>query len=581
MSAIRTLPRILLVALAIGWAAPAPAQDPAPEAESGWTDKEAVRGERWMVAAANPHAADAAGEILRAGGSAVDAAIAAQMVLNLVEPQSSGIGGGAFLLVWDAARGAVRSYEGRETAPAGAAPDMFMGPDGQPMEFFDAVVSGRSVGVPGLLRMLELAHREHGRLPWARLFEPAIALAERGFPVSPRLHWLLGLYEGMATAEPTASYFFTPEGAPKAVGTVLRNPALADTFRAVAAGGADAFYEGPIAADIAGAVQAHARPGTLTAADIAAYEAKERKPVCRPYREHRVCGMGPPSSGGIAVLQILGALEAWDMAAIEPGSAEAAHLLAEAGRLAFADRNRYVADSDFVDVPVEGLLDPSYLRSRGALIDPNRAMGTAAPGTPPEQEGALPPAGDAAELPSTTHLSIVDPWGDAVSMTSSIEHAFGSQIMVRGFLLNNQLTDFSFTPEVDGRPVANRVEPGKRPRSSMAPTIVLDRDGTVRLAVGSPGGSRIIGYTAQRVVAVLDWGLDVQAAIDLPSALSRNGPTELEDRPANRAIVPALEAMGHAVELDAMTSGLHAVERADGTLVGAADPRREGTAIGE
>jgi gamma-glutamyltranspeptidase/glutathione hydrolase len=554
----------------------------APEAATGRSAKRAATGRRFMVAAANSHAVDAAVAILKQGGRAVDAAIAAQLVLNLVEPQSSGIGGGAFMLVWNASAARLSTYDGREAAPAGARPDMFLDRSGAPIPFMSAVRSGRAVGVPGLLRMLELAHAKHGGLEWARLFAPAIALAEGGFEISPRLHGLLARYPGLAEREPAASYFFDAAGAPKKVGTLLANPVFAKTLRRIAEGGADAFYSGVIARDIARAVQsAPALPGSLDIIDLAAYKARKRPPVCAPYRGFRVCGMGPPSSGGVGVLQMLGLLERFDMSAAAADSPEAAHLLSEAGRLTFADRNRYLADPDKVPVPVAGLLDQSYLAQRAGLIDRGRSLGKATAGTPPGKQGFRWRGGAAREYPSTTHISIVDAQGNAVSMTSSIEHAFGSQIMVRGFLLNNQLTDFSFRPEQGGRPVANAVAPGKRPRSSMAPTMIFGEDRKLRLVIGSPGGSRIIGYVAQLVVAVIDWGLGVQAAIDLPHTLSRNGPTELEADTRAAALTPALEAIGHTVRVSPMTSGLHGVEVTRGGLVGGADPRREGVARGE
>ena len=444
-----------------------------------------------MIAAANPHAARAGLEMLRAGGGAVDATIAAQLVLTLVEPQSSGIGGGAFLLHYAAAAREVAAYDGRETAPAAVTPKLFLRTDGKPMRFREAVIGGRSVGVPGVLRMLETAHRDHGRLPWKRLFDPAIRLADEGFFVSPRLNKMIRRAKGLDAIPATRRYFLTADGRPLPVGTRLRNPAYAETLRRIADGGADAFYTGEIAADIVAAVRnAPRNPGLLAMPDLAGYRAKTRAPLCRPYREVRICGMPPPTSGGVAVLQILGLLEGFDMGALGPGSADAVHLFTQASRLAYADRRVYLADSDFVDVPVAGLLDSGYLAARRKLIDPSRDMGKAIAGRPPGATARLP--GEALELVSTSHLSVVDADGNAVSMTTSIESAFGSRVMVRGFLLNNQLTDFSFRPVIDGRPVANRVQPGKRPRSSMSPTLVLDPDITSDPLPGSGGPSRIL-----------------------------------------------------------------------------------------
>ena len=539
---------------------------------------ESVFASRHMIAAANPLAAEAGREVLRAGGSAVDAAIAAQLVLNLVEPQSSGIGGGGFLLHYAGDGGAMVAYDGRETAPAAATPDLFMQADGTPMAFWDAVVGGRSVGVPGLLRMLEMAHRDHGKLPWARLFEPAIRLADAGFAISPRLHALVARDRFLRGTPDAASYFYAADGRPKAVGTPLENPAFAETLRAVAASGADAFYQGTIARDLVAAVAAvPGNPGLLSLQDMADYRAKRRAVICAPYRAWRVCGMPPPTSGGVTLLQILGMLEPFDLAGLDPASAEAVHLVAEASRLAFADRGRYLADADFVAVPVAELLDRAYLRRRAGTIRRDRTIEEAAPGLD-ERQASMPPQ---AEPPSTTHLAVVDGEGNAVSMTSSIENAFGSRLMVRGFLLNNQLTDFSFRPEVEGRPVANRVEAGKRPRSSMAPTLVLGPDSRLLLAVGSPGGSSIIGYVAKTLVAALDWQLDLQAAVNLPHFVNRNGPTDLERGTAAMALVRDLEALGHTLRFREMTSGLHAIRIAPQGLEGAADPRREGVALGD
>ncbi len=533
---------------------------------------------RQMVAAANPLASEAGMAMLRQGGSAVDAAIAAALVLGLVEPQSSGIGGGAFLLHYDAESRGVAAYDGRESAPANADESLFLDAGGEPMPFWDAVVGGRSVGTPGLLRMLELAHRDHGRLPWRDLFQPAIRLAEAGFPVSPRLHGLIAADRYLKRYPATAAYFHDDAGTPLPVGTLLRNPDYADTLRGVAAGGADAFYRGPVAVDIAAAVQgAHDNPGRLNALDLRRYQAKRRDALCLPYRRWVVCGMPPPTSGGVAVLQILKLLERFDLAALPPGSAEAVHLVAEASRLAFADRDHFLADSDFVAVPLERLLDPGYLAARSALIDPAASMGRADAGL--ESRQAASPAQP--NPPSTSHLSVVDRDGNAVSMTASIESAFGARLMVRGFLLNNELTDFSFRPSVDGQPVANRVEAGKRPRSSMAPTLVLDRQGRFVMAIGSPGGSRIIAYTAKAVVAALDWNLTMQEAVALPNFANRNGATDLEAGTSIVAAEAALRALGHEVNLIEMTSGLHGIRRGARGLEGGADPRREGAVLGE
>ncbi len=545
-----------------------------PEAEA----KPPARAARYMIAAANPLAARTGLEVLREGGSAVDAAIAAQLVLNLVEPQSSGIGGGAFLLHYDATENKITAYDGRETAPAAATPGLFLTPGGEPMKFWDAVVGGRSVGVPGLLAMLELAHKDQGRLPWARLFQPAIGLAEQGFAVSPRLAGLIAKDKYLKTFPATAAYFHGADGSPHPAGQRLANPAFAQTLKRIAKGGAEAFYNGPIAREIVAVVTGAGRnPGAMTLADLAGYEAKRRDAVCAPYRSFRVCGMGPPSSGAVAVLQTLGILQSFDLPALAPNSAEAVHLIAEAGRLAFADRNLFLADSDFVPVPVARLLDPAYLARRARAISPVKTLGKAAPGLP-AQNGAMPAQADP---PATSHLVVVDGAGNIVSMTTSIESAFGSRLMVGGFMLNNELTDFSFRPEAEGRPVANRVEPGKRPRSSMSPTLVFGADGRPVLALGSPGGSRIIGYVLQTLVAVLDWGLDIQAAVELPHAVNRNGPTDLEEGTALTALKPALEALGHEVRLRKLTSGLHGIAITAHGLEGGADPRREGVALGD
>ena len=547
----------------------------------------AVTAEKWMIATANPLAAEAGRQILRQGGTAIDAAIAAQMVLNLVEPQSSGIGGGGFLLHYNTKTGEIAAYDGRETAPAGARPDMFMGPDGKTRKFYDAVVGGASVGVPGLLRMLEMAHRDNGRLPWNTLFETAITLANDGFEVSERLHGLIARDKYLKTFSPTADYFYDSTGAPLPVGHRLKNPKLAKTFELIAIQGANAFYEGELAQTISKTVaSASLNPGNLSLDDMKNYQAKKRDPVCLFYRQWLVCGMGPPSSGGISTLQTLGILQYFDLASMKPKGndlpdAKTVHLIAEASRMAFADRAVYIADPDFIPVPTAGMLDPGYLELRAAEILPGKANTPAPPGMP-GLSGAwnFAPSGDAPGI-STTHLSVIDGDGNAVSMTTSIENAFGSRLMTDGFLLNNQLTDFSFNPENDQGPVANAVEAGKRPRSSMAPTLVFDGSGKVVMAIGSPGGSNIIGYVAKTLVAALDWDYDIQKAIDLPHFTNRNGPTDLELGTDLTELKTSLESLGHTVRLRAMTSGLHGIRIRDGKLVGGADYRREGVALGD
>jgi gamma-glutamyltranspeptidase/glutathione hydrolase len=551
-----------------------------PEPASGRTEKTLARSQAYMVAAAHPLAVEAGLKMLERGGTAMDAAIATQLVLNLVEPQASGLGGGAFLLHFDAGTSTTRAYDGRETAPAGADEGLFLQPDGTPMRFRDAVVGGRAVGVPGLARLLEVAHRRHGRLPWADLFIPAIELAESGYPISPRVHRLLERASDLARDPAARTLFFDDSGRPKPAGTSITNPAFAATLRALAREGADAFYRGAIARGIVAAVNNHPdNPGTLAQADLARYAVREVEPLCGPYRGYRVCGMPPSSSGGIAVLQMLGMLSHFDLAPLRPVSAQAAHLLSEVARLAFADRNRYVADDRFVHVPTAGLVDPDYIESRARLIRSERSMGKARPGVP---QGVVTAYADDRhdEASGTSHLAIVDREGNAVSMTTTIESLFGARIMAGGFLLNNQLTDFSFVPGEDGRPVANRVQPGKRPRSSMAPTLVFDEHGRLHMVVGSPGGSLIIGYVVKALVATLDWKLDIQTAIDLPNMTSRNDATELEAGTQAESLEAALIAMGHTVRRIDMTSGIHAIVRVPGGWTGGADPRREGIARG-
>jgi len=578
----RLLAAVSVACLVVG--AQAAAQNQAPERPSGWTDKAPVTARHWMVAAANPLAVDAGYRILKQGGNAVDAAIAVQLVLGLTEPQSSGLGGGAFMLLHDAKTNKLIAYDGRETAPAAATPDRFM-KDGKPMSFYDAVVGGKSVGVPGTVRLLETVHRQHGRMKWVDLFAPAIALAEGGFAVSPRLNAMVATEKYLDQPRAKA-YFLGADGKPLPVGTVLKNPAYAATLRKLAAGGADAFYSGEIARDVVDTANTHpTNPGDLTLADLANYKVKVREAVCDSYREYRVCGMPLPSSGGLTVLQMLKMLEPYDLRAMGPASFWSVHFMSEAGRLAYADRGVYEADPAFYTPPA-GLLDETYLLSRSALIKSDSSMGRAKPGNPPEK---IAPARKVAygedtalEFPSTSHISIVDKYGNAVAMTTTIEDAFGSRLMTQsGFLLNNELTDFSFAPTEDGKPVANRVEAGKRPRSSMSPTIIYDKAGRVVIVAGSPGGSAIINYVAKTLIGIIDWDLNPQAAIALPNFGSRNGPTELEKDTSIVVLEPKLKALGADVRVMDHTSGLQAIQRTNTGWIGGADPRREGIVKGD
>ncbi|HEY1615956.1 MAG TPA: gamma-glutamyltransferase [Rhizomicrobium sp.] len=534
-----------------------------------------------MVAAANPYAVDAGLQMLRAGGSAVDAAIAVQMVLTLVEPESSGIGGGAFMLVYDPEAKRVRSFDGREMAPASATPGMFLDSKGQPRAHLDAIPGGLSVGVPGDVAVLELAHKRYGKLPWSRLFAPAIALAEKGFPVGRKLSATLAEHPEMARMPDIKTYFYKPNGMPLKQGEWLKNPELASTLRAIANGGAKAFYSGTIAQAIVDKVNhAPVNPSHMTLADLANYVAKEREPVCGDYREYHLCSMGPPSSGGISVLQILGMLEHFPSKALQPNSLSEIHLFSEASRLAFADRAMWLADPDAVHVPVAGLLDRDYLKARGNLIDRARDMGMAAAGEPPRSHASLAPQ-TSPQLPGTSHLSIVDDHGEAVSMTTTIEYTFGAEMMAKGFFLNNELTDFSFEPERNGKPVANAPGPGKRPMSAMSPTIVFDRKGNFKFAVGSPGGPIIIPYVAESLIAMIDGGLDPQTTVALPHHANPNGPTILEKDTPIVDYASELTAMGHTVRIFPLESGLNIVERVPGGYIGGSDPRRDGIAKGD
>jgi gamma-glutamyltranspeptidase / glutathione hydrolase len=579
---------VLLTALVLSACATRPLQDvrpSSPEAATGFDPKQGVFAKQFMAATANPHATQAAYDMLKRGGSAVDAAIAAQMVLTLTEPQSSGIGGGAFLLHFDGK--SVVALDGRETAPAAANEKLFLDAQGAPLKFYDAVVGGRSVGTPGAVAVLQEAHERWGVLSWEVLFVPAVKLATDGFEVSPRLHALLARDEYLKKDPAAAAYFYHADGSAKAVGTVLKNPELAATLKRIALEGKRGLLEGPVAQAIVAKVQSHpSNPGKLALSDLAAYQVKERATVCRPYHVVLVCGFGPPSSGGIAVAQMLGMLAPRNIGLAKPENGtpnvDAVHLMSELGRLAFADRNQFVADTDFVPLTGKdfgGLLDETYLMQRGANIGAE-SKGRARPGTPPGMRVSTAPQAVDYEV-GTSHISIVDAQGRAVSMTTTIEDVFGARQMVAGFLLNNQLTDFSFTPAEDGQSVANRVQPGKRPRSSMAPTLVLDAKGQrVEAVVGSPGGSLIINYVFKTLVGMLDWNLAPQAAIDLPNFGSRNGPTEIEKDRMPAAVGEALTQRQHEVRVIEMPSGLQAIRRVPGGWVGGADPRREGTVLG-
>lgn len=540
-----------------------------------------VAAQNWMVAAANPLAVEAGAKVLEAGGSAADAMVAVQVVLGLVEPQSSGLGGGAFLVYYDAESGELTTLDGREMAPAAATPTLFQNENGEPLDFFEAVVGGRSVGVPGTPALLEEAHRRWGKSNWGGLFDDAITLAEDGFAVSPRLAELVAGEDEELQRDPAVTEYFFPGGTAVSAGDMLKNPAYAEVLRALAAEGSDAFYQGEIAAGIIAAVKgAEWNPGVMEASDLARYRVVERPAICVEYRAHDICGMGPPSSGALTVGQILGMVGGYDLAALGHDNPESWRLIGDASRLAFADRGRYMADSDFVPMPTEGLVAPDYLAERGGLLSGDDALPEVSAGSPGWSHAMLFGQDDAIEFPSTTHISIVDADGNALSMTTTIESGFGARIMANGFLLNNELTDFSFSTHDDaGYPIANRVEPGKRPRSSMAPTIVM-KDGAPVLVIGSPGGSRIIGYVAKAIIGHLDWGLDVQQAISLPNIVNRFGPMDLEEGTAAVDMQQALTDMGFEAAPNELNSGLHGIAITPDGLLGGADPRREGIALG-
>lgn len=571
----------LLFASTTLWANQA-ADSVAPEQSSGTQEKPLVTAKNWMVTAANPIATQAGADILKQGGNAIDAMVTVQLMLGLVEPQSSGIGGGAFLVYWDAKKQALTTYDGRETAPLKATPTLFQDEKGQPLAFYDAVVGGRSVGTPGTVKLMWDTHQKYGKLPWKQLIEPVIQLAQHGFEISPRLATLIANdAERLSRFPTTKAYFFNLDGSPKTAGTVLKNPHYADTLTAIAKQGAAAFYQGPIAADIIDTVKhAAGNPGVLELRDLSTYQVKQRDAVCSPYQNYEICGMGPPSSGALTVGQILTMTEQFDLKKWGADSATSWQVIADASRLAFADRGMYMADEDFVPMPTQGLLDQAYLKERAKLITTGKALETVSAGTPPWSYAQIQSQDESIELPSTSHFNVVDKEGNVVSITTTIENAFGSRLMVRGFLLNNELTDFSFRTHKEGHPIANRLEPGKRPRSSMAPTIIMQNEKPY-MAIGSPGGSRIIGYVAQAIIAHTQWDMNIQQAINQPHLLNRFGELDIEQGTSAEKFAPKLESMGFKVNVRDLNSGLHVIRMTESGLEGAADPRREGSAIGE
>ncbi|MCT6700822.1 gamma-glutamyltransferase [Rheinheimera sp. 4Y26] len=569
---------VILSLYCLSWQAFATAADVDPEAATGVAKKHRVDGKSAMVVSANPLASAAGAKMLDAGGSATDAAIAMQLMLGLVEPQSSGIGGGLFMLHFGSKTGKLQSIDGRETAPKAAHPDWFV-EHNKVMDWRRAYVGGKSVGSPGVIRALYQAHQQWGKLPWATLFEPAIQTAEQGFVVSPRLAMLLDIYQdgGLSHFSASKAYFY-PDGKALQAGHLLKNQPYADILRKIAKEGDTAFYQGDNAKALVAAVNtAPVNPGKLSPDDLSGYQALMRDPLCRSYRQYKVCGMAPPSSGSLAVLQILGMLEQFDMAALKPNSVQALHLFAQASRLAFADRERFLADPAFSKVPVQGLLAADYLRKRAAQINVKRDAAVVEAGEPKGAEQLQ--SSKAVEFDNTSHLSVVDKDGNAVSMTTSIENAFGSGILVNGYLLNNQLTDFSLDARKDGVWVANRVEAGKRPRSSMAPMMVFNTKGELLMLAGSPGGSRIIDYVAQALVAMIDWQLDPQQAADLAKVTHRNDFLALEQGTELENLLPQLRELGYQPKLVELNSGLHLIKKSADGWQGGADPRREGHAI--
>lgn len=544
---------------------------------------------RQMVVAANPHAAQAGMEMLKAGGSAVDAAIAVELVLGLVEPQSSGIGGGAFMMYYNSAADKdhrITAYDGREMAPAASTPDMFKDVIDQKKGFYDAVLGGRSVGTPSVVAMLYMAHQKHGKLPWKDLFVPAIRLATAGFKVSSRLHFLISRDRLLPKLPVARAYFFDDAGAARPEGYLLKNPLYAQSLRLIAEHGPDGFYKGQLAKSIVTAVTGSAfNPGKLTLEDMANYQPKEREAICGAYRIWRICGMPPPSSGGGTVAAILGILQSFDLKSMPANSEQAVHLILEAERLAYADRALYMADSDYVKVPLGMFTDPVYQAERAKKINLSQSMGQATAGTPPKDAHIAFNVGMTPELPSTSHFSILDQWGNMVSMTATVESAFGSRVMVGGFMLNNEMTDFSLIATKDGLPVANRIEAGKRPRSSMSPTFVLDQDGRVIMAIGSPGGSSIIAYVTQTIINVLDWGMGMQEAINQPHFITRGGTVYLERETDIISLADPLTKKGHQIQIRTINSGLHGIllRHQEGKTIfeGGADKRREGVVLAD
>ncbi|MBL8645303.1 MAG: gamma-glutamyltransferase [Rhodospirillaceae bacterium] len=572
--------RLLFGFLASGFATAAVAQDfTAPEIATGRTEKQGKLAKSYMVVAANPIAVDAGLKILKAGGGAIDAAVAVQLALNQVEPQSSGIGGGSFIVYWDAKTKTLTTYDGRETAPAAATERRFLKPDGKAMSRNEAVVGGHSIGVPGTVRVLDMAHRKHGKLPWAKLFDPAIKIAEDGFAVSPRLYGLLADEAFLKTMPPGSTLYYNADGTAKTVGTVIKNPAFAKTLKKLAAKGADAFYTGPLAAEIVKAATSAPQPGDITLKDLKNYKAVERAPICMTYRDHNVCGMGPPTSGGIGVMQTLGLLERFDLAGLGLKSAAAHHLIIDAARLVFADRAVYIADPDVLPIPTAELISKDYLRTRGERLSLDKRIEKADAGLLTNRYARYWKAAGSPEQVSTSHLSIVDSEGNAVSMTTSVEAGFGSRVMAGGFLLNNTLTDFSYSDIADGKTVANAVGPNKRPRSSMSPTIVFNKDGKVEIVVGSPGGPAIVGFVVQTLIAMIDWNLTPQEAVSVPHVIVGGQGALIE--PELAPIKDALTAMGHQIRIGEFPSGIHAIRVTKDGLLGGADPRREGAVGGE